>query len=230
MSDTLEIDILSPAKGYARWAPTYERETGVSLLDDALVRRLTPPLAGKRLLDVGCGTGRRMIGAGAGSATGVEPSAEMIAAGAGALVRRPDVTMIQGDAGSLPVPGRAFDVVWCRLVLGHVAGLATSYDEMARALADGGTVIVSDFHPEAYRRGHRRTFRDGEGVWEIETHSHSLGDHVAAGKAAGLRLVESDQANVGPAIRALYEDAGRAALYEEHLGLPLVFALRFERG
>jgi hypothetical protein len=66
-------------------------------------------------------------------------------------------------------------------------------------------------------------------VWEIETHSHALGDHIAAAAAVGLKLVESDEAKVGPDIRGLYEDVGRAALYAEHLGLPLVFALRFER-
>jgi malonyl-CoA O-methyltransferase len=230
VAETLEIDILSPAQGYARWAPTYEDETGVSLLDDVLVGRLTPPLADKRLLDVGCGTGRRLRNAGAAMAVGVEPSREMIDAGTVHLAGRREVTIIQGEAGALPVPAGAFDVVWCRLVLGHVVGLAAPYAEMARALDQGGTVIVSDFHPEAYRRGHRRTFRAAGRVWEIETHSHELDHHLAAAEAAGLKLVERDEASVGPAIRALYERAGRTALYEEHRGLPLVFALRFERG
>jgi malonyl-CoA O-methyltransferase len=153
----------------------------------------------------------------------------MIAAGAASLAGRVDVTVLQGNAAALPVTDGAFDVIWCRLVLGHVAGLAAPYAEMARALAPGGTVIVSDFHPKAHAEGHRRTFRDGAKVWEIETHSHALGDHIAAAAAVGLKLVASDEAKVGPAIRGLYEDAGRAALYAEHLGLPLVFALKFER-
>jgi len=224
------MDVLSPAKGYALWAPDYERETGVSLLDEFLVERLTPPLEGLRLLDVGCGTGRRMRLAGAAGAIGVEPSPEMIAAGAAAMIDRPDLTIIEGHAGALPVPARAFDVIWCRLVLGHVASIVAPYAEMARALANGGTLIVSDFHPEAYARGHRRTFRSGNRVWEIETHPHTLAQHLAAAEAAGLTLLQHDEACVGPEIRDLYVEAGREALYEEHLGLPLVFALRFERG
>jgi malonyl-CoA O-methyltransferase len=229
VTQAFKTQVLSPAHAYALWAPDYERETAVSLLDDALVGRLTPSLSGRRLLDVGCGTGRRMRTAGARVAVGVEPSREMIAAGAPALMGREDVTVIEGDARSLPVESGCFDVVWCRLVLGHVAALAVPYAEMARALADGGTVIVSDFHSAAYDRGHRRTFRSGNSVWEIETYSHALAHHVAAADAAGLALVQQDQACVGPEIRELYVAAGRAAHYEEHLGLPLVFALRFER-
>jgi len=230
VSEAPEMTVLSPAEGYARWAPTYERETVVSLLDEKLVAALTPPLKGRRLLDVGCGTGRRMIAAGALSAVGVEPCREMMAVGALNRLRRPELAVLQGHAGDLPVVGNSFDVIWCRLVLGHVAELARPYSEMARALAADGTVIVSDFHPEAHARGHRRTFRSGAGVCDIESHPHSLADHMAAAKAAGLALMDGVEAPIGPEARHLYAEAGRLALYEQHFGLPLVFALRFERG
>jgi malonyl-CoA O-methyltransferase len=225
-----ESTVLDPAEGYARWASTYERETIVSLLDEKLVAGLTPPLMGRRLLDIGCGTGRRMVTANASSAVGVEPSREMIAAGALNRRGRPELSVRQGQAGDLPVADQEFDVVWCRLVLGHVADLARPYSEMARALSEDGSVVVSDFHPEAQARGHRRTFRSGSEVCEILSHPHSLADHVAAAAAAGLALVDGAEAPVGPAVRHLYAEAGRLALYEDHFGLPLVFALRFERG
>ncbi|HEY7806296.1 MAG TPA: class I SAM-dependent methyltransferase [Croceibacterium sp.] len=229
MAEVSEMTMLNPADGYARWAATYQRETIVSLLDDALVSALTPPLAGRRLLDVGCGTGRRMIAAGAASATGVEPSREMIAAGATARIGRPELTVLHGHAADLPVADHAFDVAWCRLVLGHIGALAAPYAEMARALVVGGTAVVSDFHPDAHARGHRRTFRGPVGVYEIESHPHPIADHILAAEAAGLVLVDGADAAIGPAVRHLYDEAGRIELYEAHLGLPLVFALRFER-
>ena len=229
MIEAPEMTVLNPAEGYARWAPTYERETIVSLLDDTLVAGLTPPLAGRRLLDIGCGTGRRMLVTEAASATGVEPSWEMIAAGTQNRLGRADLTVLQGHAGELPVADQAFDVAWCRLVLGHVADLAAPYAEMARALVPGGAAIVSDFHPDAHARGHRRTFRANGTVCEIENHPHAIAEHILAAEAAGLVLMDGAEACVGPAVRHMYEEAGRLALYEEHLGLPLVFALRFER-
>jgi hypothetical protein len=50
-----------------------------------------------------------------------------------------------------------------------------------------------------------------------------------AAEDAGLVLMDGAEAQVGPAVRPMYEQAGRLAQYEDHLGLPLVFALRFER-
>jgi malonyl-CoA O-methyltransferase len=224
-----EIAVLNPAEGYDRWAPTYERETIVSLLDDALVAGLTPPLAGRRLLDIGCGTGRRTLSADAASATGIEPSGEMIAAGARSRLGRANLAVLHGHADELPVTDQAFDVAWCRLVLGHVAALAAPYAEMARVLVPGGSAIVSDFHPAAHAAGHRRTFRSAAAVYEIESHPHAIAEHIVAAEDAGLVLMDGAEAQVGPAVRPMYEQAGRLAQYEDHLGLPLVFALRFER-
>jgi SAM-dependent methyltransferase len=153
----------------------------------------------------------------------------MIAAGAASRLGRPELTVLQGHAADLPVAGSSFDVAWSRLVLGHVAELELPYAEMARALVPGGTAIVSDFHPEAHAKGHRRTFRSPDGVREIETHAHTLADHVVAAEDAGLVLVDAAEARVGPAVRHLYAEAGRPELYAQHLGLPLVFALRFQR-
>jgi malonyl-CoA O-methyltransferase len=227
--ETAQLPVLDPAEAYSLWAPTYDRETAVSLLDDSLVAELTPPLAGLRLLDVGCGTARRLVVAGAASATGVEPCREMIAAGASNAAGGAGLRILEGHAGDLPVGDGSFDVVWCRLVLGHIAGLAAPYAEMARALAAGGTLVVSDFHPQAEARGHRRTFRSAAGVHEIANHAHSLADHVAAAGRCGLALVEKAEGRVGPPVRHFYAERGRLADYERDIGISLVFALRFER-
>jgi malonyl-CoA O-methyltransferase len=64
-----------------------------------------------------------MVAAGAGRATGIEPSAGMIAAGSAQWIDRSDLNIIQGDARALPAGDGAFDVAWCRLVLGHLPRL-----------------------------------------------------------------------------------------------------------
>lgn len=230
MVEAPEIPVLDPAAAYALWAPSYDRETAVSLLEDTLVAELTPLLAGRRLLDVGCGTGRRLAIAGAGSVTGIEPSREMIAAGAASRTGRSDLTILEGHAGDLPLNAGSFDVAWCRLVLGHLDDLERPYAEMARVLVCGGTLIVSDFHPEAHACGHRRTFRSSTGVCEIESHPHPLAAHILAAEDVGLVLLDGTEALVGPPVRQLYTEAGRLASYDEQLGLPLVFALKFQKG
>jgi malonyl-CoA O-methyltransferase len=220
------MTVLSPKEAYRLWAPTYADETAISFLESELTADLTPPLQDLRLLDAGCGTGRRLSGAHAALAVGVDLSPEMLAAVA---ERGPGVQTLVADIRDLPLPDHGFDVIWCRLVIGHLPDCAPVYAELARVAASGARLVITDFHPAAYEAGHRRTFRHGAEVHEIEHHVHDLDRHLAAATTAGWRLAESRSAVVGPAARPFYEKAGRSTLYAEHEGLPVVLGLAFDR-
>jgi malonyl-CoA O-methyltransferase len=93
----------------------------------------------------------------------------------------------------------------------------------------GARVVVTDFHPRAYAAGHRRTFRDQDGVHEVEHYVHEAETHIAAAREAGLILVSTREAAIGPGALPFYEAAGRTAAYAEHAGLPVVLAFAFAR-
>ena len=220
------MSVLSPARGYALWAPSYA-ETAVSALESAAVDSLGVSLRGGRVLDAGCGNGRRLANAregGAAVAVGVDLTPEMLAQVKGGAL------LAAADVRALPIADDAFDVVWCRLVLGHVTELDSAYAELARSCALGGTLVVTDFHPAAAEAGHRRTFRDATGeVHELEHHVHPPGAHYLAAARAGLSLRDRRDCTAGDAVRDYYARAGRLDMYERQLGLPLVLALVFER-
>ena len=220
------MTVLSAREGYRLWSTSYADETAISFLETKLTADLTPPLEGLRLLDAGCGTGRRLQGTGAALAIGVDLSPEMLAAGGR---RDPCVETMVGDVRDLPLPERAFDVIWCRLVIGHLPDCAPAYAELARVADVGARLVVTDFHPAAWAAGHRRSFRHAERVHEIEHYVHDFGRQVTAAKAAGWRLVEARNAVLGRTAQPFYDQAGRAALYAEHEGLPVVLGLAFER-
>src|ERR1700742_3014308 len=111
------MTVLSAREAYRLWAPTYADETAISFLERELAADLPPPVKGLRLLDAGCGTGRRLRGTGAALAVGVDLSPEMLAAGP---ARDPHVETMVADVRDLPLADRAFDVIWCRLVIGHL--------------------------------------------------------------------------------------------------------------
>ena len=218
------MSALAARDAYRLWAPTYAAETAISHLDERLVAALTPPLAGLRLLDAGCGQGRRLRDAPAAGRVGVDLSPEMIATG---LADGLDLRV--GDLRALPLADAAFDVVWCRLAIGHVAERAQVYRELARVAAPGATVIVTDFHPAAHAAGHRRTFRAGAAVHEVEHHVHALADHLADAAAAGLTATAVREGAIGPEVEPFYRRAGKLDLYAEHRGLPVVLALAFRK-
>jgi malonyl-CoA O-methyltransferase len=220
---------LAAGEAYRLWAPTYSDETAISFLEDRLVRAMTPPLAGARLLDAGCGTGRRIRGTGAAAVVGLEPCREMLAAGAAADGPLAGVELVVGDVRDMPLPSAFFDVIWCRLVLGHLPEIDQAYAELARVADKGATLIVSDFHPAAAEAGHRRSFRLGGDAIEIEHYVHSSADHVAAAEAAGFALEDTREAVIGNDVRPFYESAGRIESYPAHVGLRVVLALSLRK-
>ena len=104
------------------------------------------PLEGRRILDVGTGTGRAAIALARRGAivTGVDASAEMLqvakrrAADAG-VPENPErgagVTFIRGDAHRLDFADRSFDAVVCLRVLMHTPDWRASLGELCRVSA-----------------------------------------------------------------------------------------------
>ena len=103
------------------------------------------PVAGRRILDVGTGTGRAAIALAKRGAivTGVDASAEMLqvaerrAVEAGVTVgaERGGVTFLRGDAHRLNFPDRGFDAVVCLRVLMHTPDWRASLRELCRVSA-----------------------------------------------------------------------------------------------
>lgn len=222
------MTVLAPREAYRLWASAYEAENAITWLERDLVEKLGPSPAGRRLLDAGCGTGRRLVDARAAHAVGVDLSPEMLAVGR-ANPRLVGIELIEGDLRALPLPDGAFDLVWCRLAIGHLPDCMPAYTELARVVAPGASVIVTDFHPAAWAAGHRRTFRHAGEVREVAHYCHPADGQIAAACGAGLRLREQTQGVVGPDVRPFYTTAGREALYRAHRGLPVVLGLAFVR-
>ncbi len=223
------MKMLNVSEGYRIWAPTYSEETAISFLEDKLVRKMTPPLEGLNLLDAGCGTGRRLRGTRAVFAVGLEPNAAMIAAGKAKNRDTDHVEIVTGDVRNMPFASRTFDVVWCRLVLGHLAVIDQSYRELARVAQDGAKLIVTDFHPAAVAAGHCRSFRVGGKIIELEHYVHASEDHIEAALSAGFRIEQIRDAAIGNDVRPFYQSAHKLEVYPDHLGLPVVLALSFRR-
>lgn len=121
----------------------------------AALRSLVDLRPGTRLVDVGCGDGRhlRRLARDGIIGTGVDVSADLLAAAAAARLDGPAPTWLVGDARALgavlgPRSG-TFDVAWS-LCQGGLGTSPVSDPRVLRGLADavvpGGWVVVTFFH------------------------------------------------------------------------------------
>jgi malonyl-CoA O-methyltransferase len=218
------VSVLTAREGYRLWAASYEAETALSVVENSVVAALGVPTSGRRLLDVGCGTARRLNDTGATLAVGVDLTPEMLEQSHGTS------PIAAADVRALPFSAHSFDVVWCRLVIGHVQEMERAYAELARVCRMGGAVIVTDLSAAAVAAGHRRTFNDANGTThEVEHFAHSIERQAVAAHDVGLRLERRQEGVVDASIMQYYVEAGRLPAYEAQLGMPIVLGLFWEK-
>jgi len=113
----------------------------------------------RRLLDVGCGTGRFAVLAAerlGARVWGVDPSAEMLAH---ARARRSrGCGWKQAAAEHLPFKDGWFDAVHAHLVLHLVESVPRALAEMLRVLGRDGRVVIVSFRPEHFDRFHLASY------------------------------------------------------------------------
>ena len=134
---------------FAAWAPVYDAEPNPLLaLEDRYLGRLLPDIAGCDVIDVGCGTGRRLSSLASmkpASLHGFDPSPAMLQA---ALARQlPGVQPTQAGLPTLPIATACADCVLASFVLGYVSDLPAAVAELTRILRIGGDLFLSDMHP-----------------------------------------------------------------------------------
>ena len=179
------------AEAYAHWAATYSPNAHNPLmeLEQRTMLDLLPGLAGRRALDVACGSGRyfkRLLERGAALVVGLDLSAPMLA-----RAQAFSSHLLQADMCALPLADSSFDVMTCGLAVGHRVDLSATLLEMARVLKLNGVLIYSDMHPLGALAGWQRTFRDQHGrEYAVPHQVHLYADHVTACRAAGL-LIEN---------------------------------------
>ena len=185
--------VVPAREGYDRWAAVYDSDGNPMVaLEEPLVRALLGPVRGRRVADVGCGTGRHAV---ALAARGARVDAFDFSEGMiGKARRKPGaerVRFVRHDRRKrLPVPSRAFDRVLCCLVLEHVRDLRAFFRELARLVKPRGSVIVTAMHPSMWLRGKSARFIDPATGADIRPRSfpHTIADAVLAATAAGLRF------------------------------------------
>jgi ubiquinone/menaquinone biosynthesis C-methylase UbiE len=216
------VILVSPEEGYRLWAATFDAAPNPVVAREAryLGARLSE-VKGKCVVDVCCGTGRWLawLAARGWRGAGCDASPEMLQE----AKRKADCAVACADALRIPFSSGIADIVLCTLSLGYLRLPGLALREMRRVARTGGVVIVTDLHPEAVRSGWTRSFRSGQVVYEIANYPYSLDDL----SVDGLKLESSQDLFLGAPEKKIFEQAGKAAFFEEACKIPAVWMLEW---
>ena len=147
------------------WEP--EGDHGRRHLLNPVVLRMLGDVAGRRLLDAGCGQGylSRMLARLGAEVVGVEATSAMF----GYAVDKEreaqqGVTYVQADLSRLPALGAPFDAVVCNMVLMAIPEWEAALGNCVSVLRPGGLLVFSIEHP--CFEGARRSWVE-KGVVEV---------------------------------------------------------------
>ena len=160
---------LSPARvDYDRIAPTYNRRFAADGQDGiaAALVSLASELSAQRVLEVGCGTARWLadLASVVPQLCGLDFSAGMLRQ---ARLRRASLHLVRGDAGQLPFPDAAFDLVYCVNAIHHFDRPQAFISRARRLPRPGGALAVIGNDPHG-RRDSWYVYHYFEGTYETD--------------------------------------------------------------
>ncbi len=177
---------------YGSWSLTYDTDPNRTRDLDALVtRKLLGDEHHRRILEIGCGTGKNteFLAQICDELRALDLSAEMIER-AKARVPRPHVTFALADlTAPWPCEDAEADLISCNLVLEHIQDLPPVFAEASRKLVRGGRLFISELHPFRQYQGTKATFTRGEETIEIAAHIHHISDFLGAAEHQGFALL-----------------------------------------
>ena len=186
------------ATAYNDWAETYDTDQNRTRdLAAEVLRQTQIDFAGRRVIEVGCGTGRNTewLAQRASAIVALDFSEQMLAK-ARRRVTSPRVRFVQHDALlKWPFPKASADIIVAMLILEHVPPLDTFFAEAARVLVTGGSLFSCELHPMRQLTGGQAQFsntKTGERQ-RIAAFLHDVSEYVNSGVAAGFALQRLDE-------------------------------------
>jgi len=228
------VSRLAPRDAYRLWSATYDEQPDnvVLRLESKLFADLLEgiTLEDKVVLDVGCGTGRHwseLLARRPSRLDGADSSSEMLER---LRAKFPSSALHLVADWELPTFAEAsVDAVISTLTIGHIRELGRAIKEWSRVLTPGGPVIVTDFHPEAFRIGLKRTFVHQGQTIEAENHLHPVAELRSLFQASGLVVRSVAEGIIDDTVKPLFERQGRMNDYRRYTGTPIVVGFQLER-
>ena len=183
---------LPVAEAYDRWSGFYDTYDNPMVFGAGhVVHALAGGVAGRDVVEFGCGTGRNLAlfkQAGAASLTGCDLSEGMLAQ---ARQRDPAlVLLLQDMTQPLPLPDGSADLVLFSLALEHVEEMEAPLREAKRLMRPQARLVIVEIHPFLSLGGLAAHFEDGGEVVRMPTFAHTFAGYLNVFSRLDLRVAE----------------------------------------
>jgi cytosine/adenosine deaminase-related metal-dependent hydrolase/ubiquinone/menaquinone biosynthesis C-methylase UbiE len=229
MCENAPTTSLSAAEGYRAWASSYDRDLNPMLaLEKRFLETLLPPVAGLDVVDLGCGTGRWLEifqDMWPRSLLGVDSSGEMLEVARGKLGGA--ARFERADCAGVSFESFSADLILCNFVLSYIDDAGAFLAKVRKMLRGGGSVFITDVHPETSSRlNWRRGVRVEDEFREIQTFYRSLEAVVALCESANFSVNVCLEPRFGEVEREIFRAAGKHEYFEEIKQHPAIYILQ----
>ncbi len=225
---------LSSREAYRLWSSFYDDQpdNAVLFLEEKLFTEMISAitLKDKKILDIGCGTGRHwkeLISFDPAGVTGVDSSGEMLNK---LLSKFPGSTVYVSDNNSLEsLKDCSFDIVISTLTIGHIKEIEKYFYEWNKKLRPGGEIIITDFHPDAFSSGMKRSFPLKNEVIEVENYLYDIAFLNKIFSELKWDVISLYQKAIDNDVRHLFEKQNFTSAFSKYFGTPLITGIHLKK-
>lgn len=221
-------------KAYDLWAAAYDNQPGNLVLDmDAglfaeMIAQV--PVAGKSLVDAGCGTGRHwpfLLKHRPGRLIGYDVSAGMLEK---LKDKFPTAEVYQMQNEKMPeLADQSCDLVISTLALAHMPDSQHAIAEWNRVLKPGGDIVLTDYHPTALAAGGKRTFKHEGKLIAVKNYQHPIAKVHAIARQLGFAEIRFAERIIDESVRDYYAQQNALHLYEQFKGVPMIYGIHLKK-
>lgn len=182
------------------------------------------------VVDVGCGTGRhwqKLLDKQPAKLIGFDSSPGMLEK---LKTKFPAAEVqVSYDARLTGLQSASCDLVISTLTIAHIEDPAAYFGEWARVLKPGGQIILTDYHPDALKKGAKRTFIHSGQTIAIRNHIHTIARIREIAGQLGLSEVRFIERKIDDSVRSYYEKQNALALFEKFKGVPIIYGIHLKK-
>ena len=224
----------SAESAYNLWAENYDDQPHNLMLawDEEVFSNLlnSIDIENKMIADIGCGTGRhwqKIFDKNPKRLFGYDISEGMLKKLNEKFPKAE--THLLSDNKMPELQNESIDCILSTLTIAHIQNAEQALREWNRVLKPGGTMIITDYHPEALAKGGKRTFSYHEKTISIKNYVHTIDDIKEVAGQLGLQVLRLVEKPIDESAKHFYEAQNALDVYEKWKGTPVIYGMLLKK-